>query len=339
MNVEDILAGCYYHAGELKQVTQNSALHSIEICFAFDTTGSMASCIGDLKQKLQGMMEQLLKDIPSIKISIMGVGDYCDAQSTYVITKLDFSNDIDTLVGFVQNLKATYGGDAPECYELALMEAQKLNWTTGVDESLVTRCLVMIGDDVPHGKNECLRIDWKEQVANVRDKIGAKIYSVQCGKDSSADEFYQTMADDTLGQRFTLQNFNKMSELFMALCYREATEHAEKNLDEDMVNESGSTVIRPDSAHTHLSDEDLLKVHKAIHDVSQDSVNIGGVEHNISVGSNACRFVRINEITYIEQNKEKKTKYAKMALEGKSITWICTQGRWGLVVDEEILRR
>jgi hypothetical protein len=337
-SIDDVLRGCYYHPGSIKPVAANHGLHSIEICFAFDTTGSMSSCINTLKQKLQAMMQQLVKDIPTIKISIMAVGDYCDATSSYVIQKLDFSNDIDILVGFVQSLSSTGGGDSEECYELALMEAQALNWTTGVDESMVTKCVVMIGDDLPHPKGTYLNIDWREQVVNLRDRIGAKIYSVQCLGRDRANEFYQTMADDALGQRFLLDNFGAMAELFMAVCYREATEHAEKNLNDDMINDDGSTIIRPNTGSS-LSDEDIIKIHQTIHDSTQEKITIGDTVYDISIGNEACRFVRINDVTYIEQNKEKKTKYAKMALQGRHVTWITHSGQWGLIVDDEILRR
>lgn len=339
--VDHVLSGCYYHPGSLKPVSSN-AHHSIEICFCFDTTGSMMSCIGELKQKLQVMMQQLLKDIPTIKIAIMGIGDYCDVKSSYAIEKLDFSNDVDVLVGFVQQLSHTGGGDAEECYEMALMEAQNLKWTTDVDDSFVTKCVVMIGDDLPHPTGTYLGIDWKEQVKILRDKIGCKIYSVQCMKRSYANDFYQIMADETLGQRFLLENFSAISEMFMGLCYREATEHAEKNFaQDDKINEEGVSIVRPNSStsSTSLSDENIIKIHNAIHDRAQEKVNIGGIEYEISIGSAMCRFVRINDITYIEQNKEKKTKYARMALEGKKITWITHGGQWGLVVDDDILRR
>ena len=45
----------------------------------------------------------------------------------------------------------------------------------------------------------------------------------------------------------------------------------------------------------------------------------------------SCSFVRVHGVVYIEQNKEKKSKYAKMALCGKKITWICHSGNWGLI--------
>ena len=71
-----------------------------------------------------------------------------------------------------------------------------------------------------------------------------------------------------------------------------------------------------------LSEADILAVHNAIHDTTVFSVKIGGSDYEIAIGEAGCRFVRTaGGIIFIEQNKEKDNKYARMALEGKSITW------------------
>lgn len=87
-----------------------------------------------------------------------------------------------------------------------------------------------------------------------------------------------------------------------------------------------------------ITDDELLAIHNAIHG-NEASVSVGGEEHEIAIGAAGCRFVRIGERTFIEQNKEKDTKYARMAVEGHSITWVCRQGRWGLIIDQDIVRR
>lgn len=104
-----------------------------------------------------------------------------------------------------------------------------------------------------------------------------------------------------------------------------------------------------------LAEADILKVHNAIHDTTMTSVKVGDNDYEIAIGEGkpiifdqiltilflaGCRFVRTTGgIIFIEQNKEKDNKYARMALEGKSITWICHTGRWGLVVDDTVVRK
>jgi hypothetical protein len=360
ITVDEVLRGCYYHTGKLATLdpTQlTSRQHSIEICFIFDTTGSMFQCIDELKFKLSAIISQLLKDIPIIKISVIAMGDYADYNMFYTMHKLDFTNDQETLVQFIQSIRGTGGGDKEECYEMALLEAQTLKWSHSAneeDDMYVSKCVVVIGDDVPHDKASYFGIDWKQEMAKLRDVTRAKIYSVQCLARPEADEFYQTLADETLGQRFLLQNFEAMTDMFMGLCYREASEHALLNFgDQIQTSSTGSSIVRPQVSTRSsqdpdamdgtddqevLSDEDVMRVHRAIHDRTQTSVNIAGNVYEISDQA-GCRNVRINNVQYIEQNKEKKTKYAKMALEGKSLTWICTSGSWGLIIDDEVVRR
>jgi hypothetical protein len=55
-----------------------------------------------------------------------------------------------TIVNFVENVEPTFGGDAPECYELVLHEAQSFAWMDGW-----SHVLVLIGDD-GNLVNECL---------------------------------------------------------------------------------------------------------------------------------------------------------------------------------------
>lgn len=186
-----------------------------------------------------------------------------------------------------------------------------------------------------------------------------KVYTVQCldrGKDR--DEVYQKMADLGGGARLLLDNFNSMVEIFMVifnfiylfstqgLCYREATEVQLQQHHEDIqkldISQGETYHAMPESAQKDsiLSDEDIKKIHDAIHDPKKPSkVNINGTDYEIAIGKAGCRFVRIDNVTYIEQNKDKKTKYAKMALEGKKITWITHKGSWGLIVDGEFVRR
>jgi len=144
-----------------------------------------------------------------------------------------------------------------------------------------------------------------------------------------------------------LSQFAKMKEVFLGLCYREATEFQYQQHSAQI-----SKLKRKDSAQLLLPAEmdiselegfneaDILKVHNAIHDPGQTAVEVNGVSHEIAVGEAGCRFVRTSGgIIFIQQNKEKDTKYARLALEGRAVTWICHTGRWGLIVDDTIVRK
>ncbi|VDI50656.1 Hypothetical predicted protein, partial [Mytilus galloprovincialis] len=134
----------------------------MEICFSFDTTGSMGACINEVKGKVQDLIQRLQADIPGIRMAVFAHGDYCD-KDNYITKHIDFSTDATELCNWVKTVGTTGGGDGDECYELVLQEVQSLSWTPGSK-----RALVMIGDADPHepGYNyggKTYKIDWRDE--------------------------------------------------------------------------------------------------------------------------------------------------------------------------------
>lgn len=191
---------------------------NMEIVFSFDTTGSMSSCLNEVRGRVSDMAQRLQADIPGIKIGIFAHGDYCDT-SSYVTKYVDLTDDITKLVDFVQNVGPTGGGDADECYELVLHEVRtKLSWTPGTQ-----RALVMIGDCNPHEPNYSmnkLKLNWRKEADSLAE-IGVRIYSVQCGSYSDSDHFYSDIAKRTDGQHLKLSDFKNVFDFLMTVCYRE----------------------------------------------------------------------------------------------------------------------
>jgi len=87
-----------------------------------------------------------------------------------------------------------------------------------------------------------------------------------------------------------------------------------------------------------ISDSEVIKIHKALHDRSVSSVEIQGESFQFSTNESDCRFAIIHSLTFIEQNKTKSSKYATWAVAGKKITWVVNGGRWGLVIDDVVDR-
>jgi len=113
-----------------------------------------------------------MKDIPKIRIGIIGHGDYCD--QACAITILDLCDDPNKICNFVDQVPATSGGDAPENYELALREATKLSWSEDY-----LKALVIIGDEVPHPLSYTTeKINWFDEVDKLAG-MGVKIYGVK----------------------------------------------------------------------------------------------------------------------------------------------------------------
>lgn len=192
-----------------------------DIVFSFDTTGSMSTCINLVRKSIKELTERLFNEIPEIKIGIVAHGDYCDEGSTYLMKYMDLTTDKKKLVEFVEKVENTSGGDYPEAYEYVLKKVQDLSWT-----STTVRSLVIIGDAPPHEKNKNPhKIDWREEVDELH-KMGINIYSVQAlysGKGESYT-FYKQMATKTNGYHLFLDQFSYISNIMMALCYKQISD-------------------------------------------------------------------------------------------------------------------
>lgn len=190
-----------------------------EVVFSFDTTGSMYPCLTQVRKKIQEATQRLFKEVPGIRIGIVAHGDYCDRNTSYVTKHLDLTNDMSKIVNFVETVGQTGGGDCPECYELVLREAQThFSWSPDANHSLV-----LIGDDLPHEANANPdKIDWRQELVALKAK-DICVYAVQALNRSYATNFYFTCAKDTGGIHISLDQFNAITDLLIAVCYREST--------------------------------------------------------------------------------------------------------------------
>jgi len=108
------------------------------------------------------------------------------------------------------------------------------------------------------------------------------------------------------------------------------------DMDVELTKEVGTGVLL-DCVHD-LSNDEVLKIHIALHDRTVKSVDVQGETFTISTNDSDCRYSVIHQLTFIEQNKTKASKYATMAIDGHKVTWVVNGGRWGLVVDKTVER-
>lgn len=192
-----------------------------DVVFSFDTTGSMAACISQVRRQLQDTIKTLFRDIPDLRIGVIAHGDYCDAPPVgpYVIRTLDLTTNQAQLLKFVQDTPSTFGGDADECYELVLHDARSLTWRAGVP-----RVLAVIGDANPHGPSypqNTKRLDWRNEL-DLLTESQIKVYGVQALNRSESQKFYSEVARRTGGFHLQLNQFADVEQLIMAVCYKQA---------------------------------------------------------------------------------------------------------------------
>ena len=160
----------------------------LDIVIAFDTTGSMAAYIQDVRRQVSDMIPRLFKDNEDLRLGIVAFGDYCDMlnRNTFgdAYQCIPLTNNENDIIKFVKETKDTSGGDGDEFYELVLKKI--------IDESPwredSTKAILLIADANPHEIGYTYedyvvgnQIDWKLE-AKKAAKMKIKIDTVSiCG--------------------------------------------------------------------------------------------------------------------------------------------------------------
>lgn len=161
----------------------------LDMVIAFDTTGSMAAYIDDVRHQVAEMIPRIFKDNEDLRLGIVAFGDYCDMQNRETfgdayqcIPLTDNENDI---IKFVRESRDTSGGDGDEFYELVLKKI--------IDESPwredSSKAILLIADADPHEVGYTYhdyvvgnQIDWRIEAKKAADmKIKVDTVSI-CGR-------------------------------------------------------------------------------------------------------------------------------------------------------------
>ena len=191
-----------------------------DVVFSFDTTGSMSPCIADVRANVEKLCANLFKDLPGLRIGVIAHGDYIDGDRC--ISLLPLTNDVAVIHKFFLETPNTGGGDAPECYELALHKGRTMDWRPEAH-----KLFILIGDDQPHKPTypgNTLQLDWKQELAGLKE-IGVKVYPLKC-LNCATDFFYQYIADLFETPLLRPTNFAGASEILAGYVYASGGEEA-----------------------------------------------------------------------------------------------------------------
>jgi len=193
-------------------------MNYLDLCISFDDTGSMSSVRRQVRQKIKELLNNLKIDIPGLRIAMIIHNDYCDSPN-HIFT-LDFTTDFNNIEKFINQYSPCGGGDAPECYELALHEARSFSWQSD------KRVMILIGDEVPHHVGYSLRgrvvntYDWVEETKGLNE-LGVNIYGVQALGDRASTNFYTTISRMTNGVKLDLSQFQHINTYINAIVYQQ----------------------------------------------------------------------------------------------------------------------
>lgn len=191
---------------------------TLDMMIAFDTTGSMAAYIEDVRHQVAELIPSLFKDNGNIRVGIVAFGDYCDMESAHefgsayqIIQPTDNEND---LVRFVRHSQDTSGGDGDEFYELVLKKI--IDETPWREEA--SKVILLISDAEPHPLGYSYldyvkgnQIDWRKEAEKAaRMKIRIDTVSIH------PFEWYKQLSAMTNGVNIPFSSSHKTSRMLRA---------------------------------------------------------------------------------------------------------------------------
>lgn len=249
----------------------------VDVVFSFDTTGSMSSVIESVRNNLKETVERLFADIEGIRIGIIVHGDYCDYPKMMWV--LQPTNNVEEIKEFIKHSPNTGGGDCPECYELVLHAATKIQWQAPV------KVLVVIGDESPHDLgyhldaevhrvvgHSRLTLDWHKLAEDLKD-LKVTVFSCHARPESNmgAFPFYEEISRVTGGYYFPLNQLQAFKDYMVAICLRAADsadvlallEQQQRDLEERMKG-------LQERQSQPLTAEELVEVEAAVEEVASE---------------------------------------------------------------------
>lgn len=173
---------------------------TLEMVFVIDTTGSMGGLIEGAKQRVWGVINEVMQTPahPSVRVGLVAYRDHGDQ---YVTQILPLTNDLDRVYTTLMDYRAEGGGDTPEDVRQALADGVgKAGWSKA---SVNTAQIVfLVGDAPPHDDymNEPDTLDTTAQAV----KSGMTVNTIQCGDASDTRRVWQQIARRGEGQYFAI---------------------------------------------------------------------------------------------------------------------------------------
>lgn len=178
--------------GALGKKVASLAIVDLDLVFVMDTTGSMKNELKDIQVNLSGIIRVLHRLAPTLRVGFVAFKDKPAKQiiRTFPIAPMTTEN-LERVLGFVQQLRARGGGDVPEPVDQALREAVAMSWRSNARGKIV-----IIGDEPAHAPN------WKSSFElasafhnNVpEDALPRSVSTIFSGRSPRARDFFERLA-------------------------------------------------------------------------------------------------------------------------------------------------
>ena len=177
-----------------------NAEKTLEMVFVLDTTGSMGGLIDGAKQRIWGIINEVMQTPakPSVRVGLVAYRDHGDS---YVTQVLPLTNDLDKVYTTLMEYRADGGGDGPEDVRKALSDGvRKAGWSSPRPNT--AQIVFLVGDAPPHD-DYVQEPDTLDTTAEAI-KVGMVVNTIQCGSDSMTEQVWQQIARRGEGQYFAI---------------------------------------------------------------------------------------------------------------------------------------
>jgi len=172
---------------------------TMEMVFVLDTTGSMGGLLSGAKQRIWGIVNEVMQtsSLSSVKIGLVA---YRDRGDQYITQVLPLTEDLDKVYSTLMDYQAAGGGDEEENVRRALAEGvAKAGWSQ--PSSKHAQILFLVGDAPPH--------DYANEPdtftsADLAVKQGIIVNTIQCGTSAATKQVWEAIARRGQGQYFLI---------------------------------------------------------------------------------------------------------------------------------------
>lgn len=187
------------HLPEPEPVAAGEAM--LEMVFVLDTTGSMSGLIEGAKQRIWGIVNEVMQS-PSHPAVRIGLVAYRDRGDQYVTQVLPLTSDLDKVYTTLMDYRADGGGDGPENVRRALADGVRRAGWSPKGSSRLAQIIFLIGDAPPH-EDYGDEPDTATTAAEAVQK-GMIVNTIQCGTQSDTMRVWQGIARRGQGQYFSI---------------------------------------------------------------------------------------------------------------------------------------
>lgn len=172
---------------------------TLEMVFVLDTTGSMGGLIDGAKQRIWGIINDVMQKPSKPRVRV-GLVAYRDNGDEYVTKLLPITEDLDKVYTTLMDYRADGGGDTPENVRKALAEGvENSGWSAA--KANLAQIVFLVGDAPPQNYQQEPDVLVTTAKAVRKNMI---INTIQCGTLDGTKEVWQSIALRGEGKYFAI---------------------------------------------------------------------------------------------------------------------------------------